>query len=51
MGLLSKIRRSLYSTAKILGDVDAVAKGNIVKRVRNRITGKIAGKILKKINK
>jgi hypothetical protein len=49
MGLLSKIRKTLYKTAKTLGDADAVVKGNIIKRVKRRIAGKLAGKALKKL--
>lgn len=49
MGKISKIRSILYTTAKILGDVDAVSKGKVVKRTRNRLLGKAASKILKKL--
>ena len=51
MGLISKVRSGLYKSAKVLGDVDAVKKGKVAKRVKSRITGKIAGKTLGKINK
>ena len=44
MGLFSKIRSGLYKTAKIMGDVSAIKKGNIL----GRITGKILGKITRK---
>jgi hypothetical protein len=46
---ISKIRKALYTSAKALGDVDAVKKGKVGKRVKNRITGKLAGKVLKKL--
>jgi hypothetical protein len=49
MGLFSKARKILYNTAKALGDAEAIKKGKIGKRVKNRILGKIAGKILKKL--
>jgi hypothetical protein len=49
MGLFSKIRTSLYTVAKVLGDVDAVKEGRVAKRVKNRILGKVAGKILNKL--
>jgi hypothetical protein len=48
MGLLSKIRTVLYGSAKALGDVNAIAKGKIGHRIKNRILGKIAGNIIKK---
>ena len=51
MGLISKVRTGLYKSAKVLGDVDAVKKGKVGKRVKSRITGKIAGETLKKVNK
>lgn len=41
---ISKIRRILYTLAKYLGDVDAVLKGRILKRIRNRIVGKFLGR-------
>lgn len=49
MGLISKVRSALYTSAKVLGDVDAVKKGKVGKRVKNRVKGKIAGKILGKL--
>ena len=49
MGKISKTRSALYKTAKILGDVDAVKKGKVGKRVARRLAGKLAGKVLKKI--
>lgn len=49
MSKISKIRSLLYTTAKVLGDVDAVKKGKVGKRVKNRIKGKIAGKLLGKL--
>ncbi len=48
MGLFSKVRKVLYDTAKVLGDIDAIKKGKMGKRIKNRIAGKIVGKILKK---
>jgi hypothetical protein len=49
MGLLGSIRKALYGTAKTLGDVQAVQKGKVVRRVKNRILGKLTGKLLKKL--
>ena len=48
MGLLSKVRSVLYKTAKTLGDVDAVKKGTVGKRIKRRLLGKLAGKLIKK---
>jgi len=49
MGILSKFRNVLYTSAKTLGDLHAVTKGNVVTRVKNRINGKIAGKFIRKL--
>jgi len=46
---ISKTRSILYTTARILGDVDAVKKGKAGKRAKNRILGKMTGKLLKKL--
>jgi len=49
MGLISKVRKSMYTSAKVLGDVNAVTTGKVGRRVKNRVTGRIAGKLLSKI--
>jgi hypothetical protein len=46
---LSKIRRTLYKTARFMGDVSAVKRGRVIKRVENRMIGRIVGKALRKI--
>lgn len=46
---ISKTRSALYKTARILGDVDAVKKGKVGKRVKNRVLGKLTGMLLKKL--
>ncbi len=46
---ISKTRSVLYKTAKVLGDIDAVKKGKVGKRVKSRILGKLTGKLLKKL--
>jgi hypothetical protein len=48
MGLISKIRKSLYGSAKLLGDVDAVKKGKIAQRIKNRVIGKITSRFISK---
>lgn len=48
---LSKIRRTLYKTARILGDINAVKRGNAGKRIGRRIAGRSTGKILRKLFK
>jgi len=48
---INKIRSFLYKTSKILGDVNAVQKGTIGKRIARRAAGKASGKLMKKIFK
>lgn len=46
-----KIRGILYFLARILGDVNAVKKGKVGKRIGRRVAGKIAGRGLGKLFK
>jgi hypothetical protein len=46
---ISKIRGWLYLVARLLGDVSAVRKGAVGKRVARRVTGKASGRILRKL--
>ena len=48
---IGKIRRAAYKTGKVLGDVQAVKKGKVGKRVARRTAGKVAGKLLGKLFK
>lgn len=48
---INKIRSILYGTAKILGDINAVKKGKIGKRIIRRVAGKGTGKLLGKLFK
>lgn len=44
-------RSLLYFLAKLLGDVQAVSKGKVGKRIVRRGTGKVAGKGFRKLFK
>ena len=48
---ISKFRSLLYFVARFLGDVTAVNKGAIGKRVLRRATGKVTGRFLQKLIK
>lgn len=48
---LAKIRGALYKTAKTMGDVQAVRKKKVGKRVARRVAGKAASKILRNLIK
>ena len=50
MGLtISKVRTILYTSAKYLGDINAIRRGKIGTRIKNRILGKIASRVLGKL--
>jgi len=51
MGNITKTRGLLYFLAKIPGDVNAVKKGKVGKRVVRRAAGKTAGKGLRGLYK
>ena len=46
---IGRFRSILYKTGKVLGDVNAVKRGTIGKRVTTRIGGKITSRVLNKI--
>ena len=43
------LRSSLYKAARIMGDINAVKKGKVGKRVARRVAGKSTGKALGKL--
>jgi hypothetical protein len=43
---IPKVRRSLYRTARILGDVQAVRTGRVSRRIARRGVGKLLGRTL-----
>ncbi len=48
---INKTRGFLYALARLLGDINAVKKGKVGKRVARRIAGKATGKALRKLFK
>lgn len=48
-GSISRARGFLYGVARSLGDVDAVRKGTVGRRVARRATGKASGRLLGKL--
>jgi len=44
---ISKIRSLLYLAARILGDINAVRRGKVKQRIKNRIKGKITSRVFK----
>ena len=43
---IPKVRRSLYHSARILGDVRAVRTGRVCRRIARRGMGKLVGRTL-----
>lgn len=43
------MRSFLYFLAQLLGDINAVRKGRVERRIGRRIAGRIAGKGLRKL--
>lgn len=48
---INKIRKVLYATARILGDVNAVKRGTVGKRIARRAAGRGTGKLLRRLFK
>jgi hypothetical protein len=46
---INKFRNILYKTAKYSGDINAVRKGKIARRIGIRIAGKATGRLLGRI--
>ncbi len=46
---LSKIRSLLYRTARLLGDVNAVRRGSVGKRIVGRAAGRGTNRVLRRI--
>jgi hypothetical protein len=46
---IGKFRSGLYKLAKSLGDVNAVKRGTVGKRVGRRVTGRVTGRALGKL--
>lgn len=44
---IGKLRSILYAAAKYLGDINAIKRGTVKQRVRNRIIGKFTGRLFK----
>jgi hypothetical protein len=49
MSDINKVRNVLYTSAKVLGDVNAVEKGKIPQRIGRRIVGKYSARLLNSI--
>ena len=48
---MGKARSLIYKLGRILGDINAVKRGKVGKRVARRIVGKGTGRILRKLFK
>lgn len=45
-GKMSSLRSSLYTLARLMGDINAVKKGRVGRRIGRRIAGRVTGKTL-----
>ena len=43
---IRQLRRAMYPAARLLGDVQAVMSGRILRRIGWRVSGKVAGRVL-----
>ena len=48
---IGKLRSLLYKTARILGDINAVKRGTVKKRIANRVIGKVSGRLTGKASR
>jgi hypothetical protein len=48
---INKFRSFLYKLARLLGDVNAIRRGRIGKRIARRGAGKLTGRMLRRIFK
>ncbi|MBM7634098.1 hypothetical protein JOD17_003198 [Geomicrobium sediminis] len=43
---MNKFRGYLYKTARIMGDINAIKKGTVGKRIARRMAGRFTGKAI-----
>lgn len=43
---ISTVRSALYTTARLLGDVQSIRRGTVAKRVARRAAGRLTGRLL-----
>lgn len=48
---INKTRGILYRAARLLGDVQAVKKSRVGKRIVRRVAGKVTGRLFRKLFK
>ena len=48
---INKVRTVLYTVAAILGDLNAVLKGRIIRRVGRRVAGRVTGNLFRRLFK
>ena len=49
MSPIGKTRNTLYKTARILGDIQAISGGKAGKRIIRRLAGRATGRLLGKL--
>ena len=48
---INKTRSFLYRLARLMGDINAVAKGRVGRRIGRRAAGKTTGRLLRRLFK
>lgn len=48
---MSRTRGTLYKIARLLGDLEAIKKGRVARRVHRRAAGKVTGRLLRRLFK
>lgn len=46
---IGSLRSLLYKAARFLGDVNAVVRGQIMKRLGRRVVGRLSGRLIGKL--
>ena len=46
---ISGLRSILYTTARLLGDLNAILRGRILQRIGRRLGGRLSGRLLGKL--
>jgi len=45
---MTSLKTALYRIMRLWNDIDAIRKGRIGKRLRNKVVGRVAGRLMKR---
>jgi len=46
---IGRLRSWLYTTARLLGDLNAILRGRVMQRLERRAVGKLSGRLIGKL--